>query len=77
MSNDTYFLEVLAKERQRGFEREAELRRLRLAARKTGPGVWAGLWIRVGDFLIRQGQAMKHRYGAGPCLAGCYEPEKR
>ncbi|HCY84737.1 MAG TPA: hypothetical protein DHV36_06340 [Desulfobacteraceae bacterium] len=69
MSNDAYFLEIMAKERQKEFENEARLRQLRSSQKKQGQGVWARLWIGAGNFLIRQGEAMKYRYAPRPCVA--------
>ncbi len=69
MTNDTYFLEIMAKQKQGEFEREAALRRLRKAGREKGPGLKARVWIRLGDFLIEKGEAIKSKYMPGPCLA--------
>ena len=69
--NDSYFLEMVAKQKQIEFEQQARLRRLRRTARGQQPGVWAKMWIRFGDFLIHQGEAMKSRYMHQPCLAPC------
>ncbi|MCG8634500.1 MAG: hypothetical protein MI863_11775 [Desulfobacterales bacterium] len=69
MTNDTYFLEIMAKQKQGEFEREAALRRLRYSGREKRPGLKARIWIRLGDFLIKRGEAIKSRYMPGPCLA--------
>jgi hypothetical protein len=68
MMNDTYFLEIMAKQKQEAFEREAVMRRLRKAGREDRPGLNARVWIRLGDFLIEKGEAIKSRYMPAGCL---------
>jgi hypothetical protein len=59
-------LELLVAQRQEEIRREAQ--RLHLIAqyevhRSAGrPGAWGGLWIGLGDLLIRIGEGLKSRY---------------
>ncbi|MCG8615002.1 MAG: hypothetical protein MI802_02190 [Desulfobacterales bacterium] len=69
MSNDAYFLQIMAKERHNEFQRDARMRRLRMSHGKPKPGIRETMWIRAGEFLIRQGEAMKYRYVSRPCMA--------
>ncbi len=69
MTNDTYFLEIMAKQKQGEFERAAALQRLRKSGKKKRPGLKARVWIRLGDFLIEKGEAIKSKYMPGHCLS--------
>jgi hypothetical protein len=68
MSNDAYFLQIMARERHSEFQRDAHMRRLRKSHGKQEPGIRKLMWIRAGDFLIRQGEAMKYRHMSRPCM---------
>ncbi len=69
MTNDTYFLGIMAKEKQGEFERAAALQRLRKSGAKKRPGLKARVWIRLGDYLIQKGEAIKSKYMPMPCLS--------
>ncbi len=69
MTNDTYFLEIMAKQKQGEFERRAALQRLRESGKKKRPGFKARAWIKLGDLLIEKGEAIKLKYVPRTCLS--------
>ncbi len=70
MGHNSYYLEMLAKQRHHAFEQEARLTRLRRSARKTKPKTRDILSVKFANLLIRAGESIKKRVEV-PC---CYEP---
>ncbi|MCG8683934.1 MAG: hypothetical protein MI892_03595 [Desulfobacterales bacterium] len=70
MTNDLYFLRIMAKQKQAQMEKEANLRRLRRLKKDRNSGFGAKIFLKVGDALIRAGEAIKSRYSFHPCMEG-------
>lgn len=56
------FLELQLKEKHREMLKEAELQRLLAAYNALNPGWRERMQVTLGDFLIRLGKKIKHRY---------------
>ncbi|WDP91919.1 MAG: hypothetical protein HUN04_20265 [Desulfobacter sp.] len=67
MGNDWYYYSLMAKQKDMDFRREAELIRLRRAARPRNPGLAAGIRTRLGNLLIKAGEAVKPECAARSC----------
>ncbi|MCP4720987.1 MAG: hypothetical protein GY860_16150 [Desulfobacteraceae bacterium] len=61
MCHDSYYLEMLAKQRHQAFEQEAALVRLRRSARKKTPKTRDILSVKLANLLIRTGESLKKR----------------
>ena len=70
MGHNSYYLEILAKQRHQAFEQEARLMRLRRSARKTKLRTRDILSVKFANLLIRAGEFLKKRVEV-PC---CCEP---
>ncbi len=73
MGHNSYYLEMLAKQRHQAFEQEARLMRLRRSARKTKPRTRDILSVKLANLLIRAGESLKKRVARNvPCCCQAY-----
>ncbi len=71
MGHNSYYLEILAKQRHQAFEQEAALMRLRRSARKKEHRTRDILFVKFANLLIRVGESLKKRVEV-PCCCEQY-----
>jgi len=62
MSTNLYFIELMAREKQKQIEREAQRLHHVAMARHSEPGVVSRLAIAIGNLLITAGTFLQKRY---------------
>jgi len=65
MLSESYYLELLAREKKAAFEAEAQRARLVRSARKNRPGIRLRMMNRAADFLISLGKHIKEKNSMG------------